>query len=426
MLDNIQITTLSNGMTVLSTADPDAESVSAGIWIRAGGRYESDSEAGFSHFLEHMLFKGTPSRSSLDITRIIEGCGGYINAYTQEESTCYYTRLPCEYMENSVDVLADMYVNSLLADDEIEREREVIMEEIKMYQDLPYHQVQETLQEAMFKEHALGRPVAGNEESLSRLDHDCLAEFKDAYYRPSSTVMAFAGKLNHSDCVQCVEKYFGMLPAGEAYLPAELNSACTQDDLIVTGKEISQVHAVIGFRIFGRHDRRRYALRVLNALLGENMSSRLFQSVRERHGLCYSIQSGYQLFSDGGIFSISGGFDASRAFSALELTASELRKLSENGIGEDELNRTQKYLQGTFRLALESVGSRMNFLGESYLNYRHVRSPEEMLSGIKAVQIEDVEALIAEILTGDNMTLAVVAPNELSIDKKRWLESVQL
>ena len=425
MLDNIYITTLPNGLTVLSVSDPGAESVCAGIWIRAGGRYESVERAGYSHFLEHMLFKGTPTRSPLDITQAIEGRGGYLNAYTQEESTCYYVRLPCEYMEEGVDVLSDMYMNSLLSDDELEREREVILEEIKMYHDLPHHLVQEKLQEAMFKGHALGRPLAGSEDTLRPVNHDILCEYKNSYYKPGSTVIAFAGRVDHMECVKSVESRLGALSSGEGDPFFELDNSHGQDPLILTGKEINQVHAILGFRVFGRHDQRRYALRVMNGLLGENMSSRLFQSVRERHGLCYSIQSGYQLFDDGGMFSISGGFDSQRAYAALELTVAELKALVDEGINEDELRRTKEYLQGTFRLGLESASSRMNFLGESCLNYRHVRSPLEILEGIHAVSIEDVRSLASDILRTENMTLSVVAPMDLSKDDCRWLESVQ-
>ncbi len=425
MLNNIEITTLSNGLTVLSVSDPGAESVSVGIWIRAGGRYESAEKAGYSHFLEHMLFKGTSTRTPLDITRAIEGRGGYLNAYTQEESTCYYMRLPCEYMAEGVDVLSDMYMNSLLSDEELEREREVILEEIKMYHDLPHHLVQEKLQEVMFRGHALGHPLAGSEETLRPVDHNVLSGFRDSYYRSGSTVMAFAGRVDHEECVKSVEARLGTLPAGEGESYGVLDSSYGQEPLIVTGKEINQVHAILGFRVFGRHDERRYALRIMNGLLGENMSSRLFQSVRERHGLCYSIQSGYQLFDDGGMFSISGGFDAKRAYAALELTVAELKALVDEGIDDAELSRTKEYLQGTFRLGLESTGSRMNFLGESYINYRHVRNPLEILEGIQAVQVEDVCSLATDILCADKMTLSVVAPIELSRDEARWQESVQ-
>jgi len=425
MLKNVKITVLDNALTVLSCSDPGAESVAAGVWVRAGGRHETNQQAGFSHFLEHMLFKGTATRSALEITRAIEGRGGYLNAYTQEESACYYVKLPYELMEQGVDVLCDMYMNSLLSEDEIGREREVILEEIKMYQDLPHHFVQEKLQEAMFRNHALGRPLAGSEESLNPVDHRMLMAYKEERYRPGSTLIAFAGRVDHDDCVRCVDQRLGRLPAGEGSQFGVVDSSFGQDPLVIVGKGVTQVQAVLGFRIFGRHDQRRFALRVLNGLLGENMSSRLFQSVRERHGLCYSIQSGYQLFEDAGIFSISGGFDSRRVAKALRLTVKELRMLVDGGLEEDELQRTKEYLLGTFRLGLESISSRMNFLGESYINYRHIRTPESVLEGIRSVTAAEVRNLAAEILTESNMTLAMVAPARLSRDESRWLDAVK-
>jgi len=425
MLNNVKITKLNNGITVLSAADIGAESVAVGLWVRAGGRYEKTQEAGFSHFLEHMLFKGTPKRNALEITQAIEGRGGYLNAYTQEESTCYYVRLPYEFMDQGVDVLTDMYVNALISDYEIEREREVILEEIKMYQDLPHHHVQEKLQEAMFKNHALGRPLAGCEETLNPVDNKILCGYKESRYKPGATVIAFSGRVDHDQCVKCVDERLGSLPAGDTAEFLELNSSSGQDQLMLVGKEISQVHAVLGFRIFGRHDKRRFALRVMNGLLGENMSSRLFQSVRERHSLCYSIQSGYQLFEDCGIFSISGGYDAQRVQDALALTIKELKNLIEGGVEEDELLRTKDYLLGTFRLGLESVSSHMNFLGESYTNYHNIRQPEEILSNLKSVSAKDVQELAVEILTSSNMTLAMVAPNSLDQEESRWLDTIQ-
>jgi predicted Zn-dependent peptidase len=423
--NEIHISQLPNGLTIITAENRDAESVSGGIWIKAGGRYEAASESGYSHFLEHMLFKGTSTRSPVDLSSQIEGRGGYLNAYTQEESTCYYFRLPSEFATEGIDVLADMYRNSLLSERELSREREVVLEEIKMYQDLPHHLVQEKLQEAMFRDHAIGRPLAGNATTLAELDHERLRIFKESCYQPGCTVMALAGRVDHAECVTQAARHLGDLPPGTGRVLVPVETTHEQHSLTVSVRDLGQVHAVAGFRLFGRHDQRRYALRVLNGLLGENMSSRLFQSVREQHGLCYSIQSGYQLFADCGVFSISGGFDESRAYAALELTASELRSLLDKGVTSDELERTKQYLQGTFRLGLESTSSRMTYLGESYVNYGDIREPREVLEGIRAVGIEDVNQLAVEILSEDNMTLAVVASEKLCYDQQRWLDAMR-
>jgi predicted Zn-dependent peptidase len=424
MLEHVQVTTLKNGATVVSSRQADAESVSVGVWAGVGGRHEKASLSGVSHFLEHMLFKGTPTRSALAISQAIEGRGGYLNAFTQEESTCYYVRLPYEYLPQAVDVLADMYINAALDGDDLERERDVIVEEIKMYQDLPQHLVQEKLQEAMFKGHALGLPLSGEEKTLRKMSRETLLRYKTQAYAPSATVFSFAGRLDHASCVAYVERAYGRVGRRRGVGFKAVDGSVGQDRFVMVKKEIGQVHAVLGFRIFGRHDDRRYALRVLNGLLGENMSSRLFQSVRERHGLCYSIQSSYQLFEETGLFAVSGGFDSQRAAAALTLTAKEIRRVLDKRVGVSELRRTKDYLLGTFRLGLEGTGNQMMFIGESFLNYGRVVHPEETLAGIQAVTADDVQRVAADVFDPGRMTLSLVVPAAQPQDESAWLGSL--
>jgi len=424
MLENVQVTVLKNGATVVTAPIQDAESVCVGIWVGVGGRHEKPAVTGASHFLEHMLFKGTPTRSALVISQEIEGRGGYFNAFTQEEGTCYYARLPHEYMPQALDVLADMYLNALIAEDDFDRERDVILEEIKMYQDLPQHVVQEKLQEAMYKDHALGAPLSGNETSLRKMSRETLLRYKSRAYVPGATVFAFAGKLDHAACVACVEKTVGGMRRSRGLDFRPVDAKVPQDRLSLVRKEIAQVHAAVGFRLFGRHDDRRFALRVLNGLLGENMSSRLFQSVRERHGLCYSIQSSFQLFEETGLFVISGGFDTQRAPSALKLTAKEIRRVMDVKVGARELRRTKDYLLGSFRLGLEGAGSQMMYVGESMLNYGRVVPPEETIAGIEAVTSDDVQRVADDVFELSRMTLSLVVPNGQPESEDDWLASL--
>lgn len=419
-MKNIQITVLKNGATVATSAVDDAESVSFGIWAKAGGRHESAAQSGMSHFLEHMLFKGTPTRSALQISQAIEGCGGYLNAFTQEESTCYYARLPHEFMPRAVEVLTDMYVNAAVKQDDLERERAVILEEIKMYQDQPQACVQEQLQETMFVGHALGRPLSGSGKTLTPVDRAAMLAYKAKAYVPPATVFAFAGRLRHEDCVARVEAAFGHVAKRKGLTYAAVTGATKQRPFVMAKKDITQVHAVAGFRMFGRHDDRRYALRVLNGLLGENMSSRLFQSVREKHGLCYSIQSSYQLFDETGMFTISGGFDTQRAEAALRLTAKEVRRVLDKKVSAPELKRTKDYLLGTFRLGLEGTGSQMLLLGESLLNFGRVILPEETIRGIRAVTADDIQRVASDIFSPARMTLSLVVPNNQPQDEAAW------
>ena len=422
-MKNIEITVLKNGATVVTSAVSDAESISFGVWAKVGGRYEKAAQSGMSHFLEHMLFKGTPTRSALQVSQAIEGCGGYLNAFTQEESTCYYARLPHEFMPRAVEVLTDMYVNASVKQDDLDRERDVILEEIKMYQDQPQAHVQELLQDSMFANHSLGRPLAGNEKTLLPVDRAAMLDYKAKAYVPSATVFAFAGRLRHEECVACVEKAFGHVAKRKRLTFTPVTGATKQRHFAIAKKEIAQVHAVAGFRVFGRHDKRRFALRVLNGLLGENMSSRLFQSVRERHGLCYSIQSNYQLFDETGMFTISGGFDTQRAEAALRLTAKEVRRVIDKKISPQELKRTKDYLLGTFRLGLEGTGHQMLMLGESLLHFGRVVLPEETIKGIQAVTAEDIQGVAADTFVPARMTLSLVVPNNQPQDETAWRDT---
>jgi predicted Zn-dependent peptidase len=371
-----------------------------------------------------MLFKGTSTRSALQVTQAIEGRGGYLNAFTQEESTCYYARIPHEYLPQAFEVLADMYLNASLNEDDLNRERDVILEEIKMYQDQPQHVVQEKLQEALFKGHALGMPLSGDEKSLVKMGRETLLRFKAQAYTPCSTVFAFAGRLEHEACVACVTAALGGVRKGRGVDFKAVDSTVGQDPYVLVKKDIAQVQAVVGFRVFGRHDDRRYALRVLNAIFGENMSSRLFQSVRERHGLCYSILSSFQLFEETGVFAISGGFDTQRAMAALKLTAKEVRRLLDTKVSARELKRAKDYLLGTFRLGLEGTGNQMMFIGESFLNYGRLVRPEETLAGIQAVTADDVQRVASDVFEPSRMTVSLVVPNAQPESEGDWLGSL--
>lgn len=426
MLENVQVSVLKNGATVVTAPIPDAESVTVGIWVGVGSRHEKPAVSGASHFLEHMLFKGTPTRSALAISRAIEGRGGYLNAFTQEESTCYYARLPYEYLAQSFDVMSDMYLNAVIDEDDFNRERDVIVEEIKMYQDLPQHVVQEKLQEAMFRDHALGAPLSGDEKTLRKMTRETLLAYKMRTYVPGATVFAFAGRLDHAACAACVEKTVSAMRRSRMPRCRLVDGAVPQERLALVRRDIAQVHAVVGFRIFGRHDDRRFALRVLNGLLGENMSSRLFQSVRERHGLCYSIQSGYQLFEETGMFTVSGGFDTQRAAAALVLTAKELRRVLDVKVGARELRRTKDYLLGTFRLGLEGTSNQMSYIGESVLNYGRVVSPEETIARVEAVTADDVQRVAADVFDPSRLTLSLVVPTAQPQSGADWLSALSV
>jgi len=421
MLKHVQSTVLPNGTRVITAPQPDAESVAVGIWVAVGGRYEPVPLAGASHFIEHMLFKGTRTRSAREISQAIEGRGGYLNAYTQEDHTCYYARIPHERLAEAFSVLVDMYREPRLAPDDMDRERGVIIEELRMGHDQPQQVVQEQLMEGLWHGHTLGQPLIGNERSLKTMSQTSLDAFRRKHYIPCSTVFAMAGRLDHATALALVNEALGQWPAGQQ--PAFKKTARTtpQKRICIAKRNIEQVHAAIGFRCFGRHDKRRFALRLFNSILGENMSSRLFQIVREKHGLAYAVQSTFQLFHETGALEIAAGLDRSRALAALRVIAREVSRLKKKPIGRDELRRTRDYLHGQFRLGLEGTSNQMQWIGDTLMNYGRFISPDDVLSNLMAVTAEDIQQVAVDVCNLRHATLSLVVPNKDASNEAEWL-----
>jgi len=410
-LMDVQESRLANGVRVITSTIPRVQSVALGIWIGAGSRYEDQQRAGISHFVEHLLFKGTRRRSAKDISAAIEGRGGYLNAFTQEESTCYHARVAYEHLDVALDVLTDMYLNPLFEPREIDKERSVIIEEIMMYRDQPQHVVHELMTDALWLQHPLGRPVIGTPETLRTFTRDTLLQYKESMYVTSNTVFALAGRISHEDCVQRVAAFVARLKQKPVPRCARVGTGVKQRRITLRTKEIEQTHLAMGIRIFGRHDPRRYALRVMNALLGENASSRLFQVVREKHGLAYSISSGFHLFNDTGALVISAGLDRKRSLKAIGLLVRELARLKEHPVGLRELGRAKEYAVGQLRLGLESTTNHMLWIGDNLISYGRFIPPDEIIARITAVRAEEIQSLASDILRGEAVSLAVISPD---------------
>ncbi len=408
MILTTQENTLPNGLRVLTSRMPGLQSAAMGIWVGVGGRHECRTMTGISHFIEHMLFKGTTQRSAREITRAIEGRGGYFNAFTQEESTCYYARMAGHHLWNVLEVMADMYLHPRFAADDVAREKGVILEEIQMINDQPEQLVQEMLNTMLWRDHELGRPLTGTPETLERLGRDQLIAFKNKKYVPENTLFVFAGPMEPRECAERVQQCMRRVQRKPEPDYRLVTSAVAQDRLQLRSKEIEQTHLALGFRLFGRFDQRRYALRLLNVVLGENMSSRLFQSVREKHGLAYAVHSAAQLFAETGVLAISAGVDTSRADRALELIMRELRSLKKTPIPQRELAEAREYAIGHLLLSLENPSGHMHWLGESMFNYGRIVPPEEIIAAIRAVTAEELRRLAGEILCADKASLAML------------------
>jgi len=407
-----KITQLHNGVRVATAEMPHMESVSVGVWVGVGGRYEPARLSGASHFIEHLLFKGTPRRSAKQISQTVEGIGGYLNAFTSEETTCYYAKASHEHLDVLLDVLTDMYLHPRFAATDIDKERGVIKEELLMYRDQPDHYVHELLTETLWPNHPLGRSLAGTVKTLDGIDRAALLDYKKRKYVAANTIVAIAGHCRHDDIIRRVERMFTLPRNGHspAFQPAHERQRTAR--LRFFTKACEQSHLAIGIRGYSRHDSRRYSLKALSVILGENMSSRLFQVIRERHGLAYSIQSSTTYFADTGALLISAGLDTKRLQRALALILTELRKISRQPPSAVELQRAKDYAIGQMRLGLESTANRMMWLGEHLLAYGTIQTPAEVEKRIIGVSAEDVQRVAADLFRDNRLNVAVVTPSK--------------
>jgi predicted Zn-dependent peptidase len=407
-------TRLENGVRIATREMPEMKSVSVGIWIAVGGRHEREEICGISHFLEHLLFKGTAKRSSRDITEEVEGLGGFINAFTTEDHTCLYAKAASQHFPTLADVLADMYLNSLFEEQEIDRERDVIREEILMYKDQPSQFSQELLTEAMWPRHALGRPLTGSLESISRIKRDQLLNFVAENYNGNSTIVTVAGRCKHEDVVRQFRHKLKKLARGQTPSFQRWNEVKRDQRVLVAQDETEQTHLALGYHAMSRTDERRHATKLLSVILGENMSSRLFQQLRERYAYCYSVHSGMLALEDSGLVSISVGLETEKLRSALRAIHRELDKLCRRSPSKKELRQAQEYTIGQNELGLESTSNQIMWMGESLLAYDKVVDPEEVQAKFKEVTPEQIQEVANLCFAPQRMGLGIVGPVDSS------------
>ena len=399
----------------MTEAMPGVRSASIGVWVGVGSRDESPTLSGASHFLEHLLFKGTPSRSALDISVGLDEVGGEFNAFTAKEYTCFHARVLDEDLPLAVDVLGDMITSSTITAEDVEAEREVILDEIAMHDDDPDDVVSNVFAERCWGTSPLGRPIAGTVESIKALTRTQIRRYYRSRYTPANMVVAVAGNVDHASVVRLVKQAFareGFLDE-TGTLPAPVRTAArprrtASGDVVVT-RPFEQVNLVLGVNGLVRTDERRYALGVLNAALGGGTSSRLFQEVRERRGLAYSVYSYASHYADSGAFAVAVGCLPSKVTEVLAVVRSELALLAEDGISPVELQRGQGQLRGGLVLSLEDSGSRMSRIAKAELLYDELPSIDEVLQRVADVTLEDVNALARELFT-QPQALAVVGP----------------
>ena len=405
-----QVTQLNNGLTVATAEMPHMMSVSVGLWVGVGSRYEPAQLNGVCHFIEHLLFKGTKKRSAQEISQAVEGIGGYLNAFTSEETTCFHARACYDRFEELLDVLLDMLLDSKFAPADIAKEREVIKEEMAMYLDEPQHHVQELLNTTLWPDQPLGRPITGTEKTLDAMTRQHLLGYLNDNYVAGNVLIVAAGRLNHRHVVRAVARYASRFPdaARPRFTPA--HSKQDKPRIRLFTKKTEQTQIALGIRTCSRQDERRYALRLLNTILGENMSSRLFQVVREDHGLAYSIYSTPSFFGDTGDLVISAGLDTDNVTQVLRLVLRELRRMSEAAPNAAELRRARDYVIGQIDLGLESTDNQMNWLGEQLLGYGTILRPAQIKRHLREVTAGEIRAVARDFFRPERLNLALVSP----------------
>jgi predicted Zn-dependent peptidase len=411
----VRRTVLPGGLRVVTEAMPGVRSAAVGVWVGVGSRDESPRLSGASHFLEHLLFKGTTTRSALDISVELDEVGGEFNAFTAKEYTCFHARVLDDDLALAVDVLGDMVTSSTITEDDVEAEREVILDELAMHDDDPDDVVSNLFAEKAWGSSPLGRPIAGTQSSVGALTPARIRRYYTARYTADKTVVAVAGNVDHLAVVRMVREAFsraGFLD-DTSVRPAPVRRGArlrrTAPGEVVVRRSFEQVNLVLGVNGLVRTDQRRYALGVLNAVLGGGTSSRLFQEVREKRGLAYSVYSYGSHYADAGMFGIAVGALPTKVRDVLRVVRAELATLAEDGISADELRRGQGQLRGGLVLSLEDSGSRMSRIAKADLLYDELLSIDDVLRRIADVSVEDVNAL-ARSLLGQPQTLAVVGP----------------
>ena len=404
----IEIDKLANGVQVLTEKIPHVRSVAVGVWVDVGSRDEEDSQAGVTHFIEHLMFKGTGRRSAKGIAEELDAVGGQLNAFTTKEYTCYYARVLDEHMPLAVDLLGDMLFHSRFDAADIDRERNVILEEIKMYEDAPDELVHDVFAGTIWHSHPLGRPIIGDQETVGSFAREDLLRFYDKYYSPSNIIVAAAGNLDRERLLELVDSTFNRINGDKK----ERLFTVPRPNRRVScrTKDTEQVHLCLGTPGLPMDHEQIYVFQIVNTILGGGLSSRLFQVIREQHGLVYSVFSYHSSYHDSGLFCIYAGLSKKNVRPVLDLIVNEIRDIQVNGVQPAELQRVKDQLKGNLLLSLENVSTRMSRLGKSQLYLGKLIPPDEIVRRIMAVTDDNIKELARTMLKPENFSIASVGP----------------
>ncbi|MBN2558359.1 MAG: insulinase family protein [Clostridia bacterium] len=405
----IKIKVFDNKTTLVYEQLPHIRSVCTGVWIKAGSRYETTENNGITHYLEHMFFKGTEKRSARDIADEFDGIGGLLNGFTGKEATCFYAKTLDMHFEKSVEILADMVCNSVLDGGMVERERQVIFEEMAMYADSPEDYVHEMLELGIWREDPLGYPITGTRESLQRIDGGMLREYMRNHMSPCNTVISVAGRFDEDEMTAVIEKYFGSLERDTGIEHNGFKKPAFTKGTERYEKDIEQTYISIALESEGYEDAKRYAMMAAASVLGGGMSSRLFQNLREDKGLVYSVGAENQTYSNTGILNIYAGTSMEKLDEALECIRMEVAGMGRNGITAAELDRVKEQLKGNFILGMESTSTRMSMMGKGILLKGRVESQDEVIEKINGLTSDDVLEAAGHVLDWDKAAISILS-----------------
>lgn len=406
-----QKTTLPSGLRVLTEAIPHVRSVCLGFWMGVGARDEEEELGGISHFLEHLIFKGTKTRSAREISELFDTLGGELNAFTAKEYTTYFARLLDEHVPVGVEVLADMLQNSAFRVADMNSERDVVLEEINLHEDSPDERIHDLFATSLWGHHPLGKSILGQADTVRSMSGSEIRDFFDKAYVPANMVVAAAGHLEHEAIVDLVDKHFVPRPGGphgRKLLPAHPEAHAT-----VFSKKTEQAHISYGTQAVSAKDPRRFALAILDNILGGGMSSRLFQEIREKRGLAYAVYSYHSLYADGGLFSVYAGTNPAKAEEVVKLVQAELDKMAKKGVTDEEVYRAKEHFKGQLVLGMESTSNRMTRLGKSELGDIEILSLDQLVERIDSVTAEAVLDVARTLFSPDRMVLTVIGPFEV-------------
>lgn len=401
---------LDNGIRLVSERIPTLKSVTVGLWVTAGSRDEQPTQAGYSHFIEHMFFKGTASRSATDISREIDALGGELNAFTTRETTTFYIKVLDQHLSQALELLSDLFHHSRFGAKEIEKEKQVVIEEIRMVQDDPEDLVQDLHASQVMGPHPLGRPILGEEAVIRSARREDLLEYMERHYRPQDVVIAVAGSFNQSRLEQVIVREFDRHGRSVKMAAPTRHAPEIHGGVVLQRKQLEQVHLCIGLKGISAGHKDRYALYALNSVLGGSVSSRLFQEVREKRGLAYSIYSYLSGYSDGGTVTVYAGTRRKEVERVVELIRREVRSMAKNGITREELRRTKDQMKGSLMLSLESSHSRMNKLAKDELIAGVHTTLDQMVKAIDAITMKQVSRVAEELFDEDMLAITGLGP----------------